>query len=84
MKSPVSNVGIIEEEGIRNGSNTKVLTTNTKNITGKKEPIESIICNPELKGLFFFLATIAHTQRSPVIKLAKVKKASKSKCISFI
>ena len=35
MKSPIRSVGIIEPEGIRNGSTTKALSTKTKAKTGK-------------------------------------------------
>jgi hypothetical protein len=37
MKSPSSSVGIIESEGIRNGSNKKDRITSTMRITGKKD-----------------------------------------------
>lgn len=37
MKSPIRSVGIIEPEGIRNGSTTKALSTKTKAKTGKKD-----------------------------------------------
>ena len=43
MKSPVNNVGIIDEEGILKGSKTKVLTAKTNINTGKKEPICSTV-----------------------------------------
>src|SRR4051812_48160862 len=37
MKSPSSNVGIIESDGIRNGSNKKDRITRTIRITGKND-----------------------------------------------
>jgi hypothetical protein len=36
MKSPISSVGIIEPDGILNGSTTNERSTNTARITGKK------------------------------------------------
>jgi hypothetical protein len=43
IKSPTSNVGTIELEGIRKGSNKNDRTTNTKNSTGKNERAYSTI-----------------------------------------
>jgi hypothetical protein len=41
MKSPTSSVGIIEPDGILNGSTTNERTTNTARITGKKLAVYS-------------------------------------------
>ena len=42
MRSPTSSVGIIEPDGIRNGSNRNERNTNTTRITGKKPAGNSI------------------------------------------
>ena len=52
MKSPTSNVGIIELDGIRNGSYKNERTTKTINKTGKNERAYSTNTGSETSFIF--------------------------------
>lgn len=73
MKSPIRSVGIIEPEGIRNGSTTKALSTKTKAKTGKKdlENLSNILSwrfelSKTAYSALFLLATLYETIMRPV------------------
>ena len=85
MKSPIRSVGIIEPEGIRNGSTTKALSTKTKAKTGKKdlENLSNILswrpASPKAKlSVLFPLATLYETIMRPVLTDNKKSMAVKS------
>jgi hypothetical protein len=88
MKSPIRSVGIIEPEGIRNGSTTNALSTKTNAKTGKND-LENLSTTlffrtalPNFKLLEFFLSVILYiTIMSPVLTDNKKSIAVKSQTI---
>jgi hypothetical protein len=80
IKSPTNKVGIIDPDGIRNGSIKNERKINTINITGKNERaystmIGSCVCLRAAKNI------VSINQINPVIALAKTKIVGKSKVI---
>src|SRR3989338_7165076 len=98
MKSPISRVGIIDAEGIRNGSATNDRKRRTTKKIGKKERAVSTINGsfvmfpasvsgnlssiPLLRPGANFQASTA--QIKPLLIVKNTSKAEKSKFISFI
>src|SRR3954470_10986107 len=90
MKSPSSKVGIIESEGIRNGSNRKERITSTIRITGKKDRAYSTTIGsrtgagvaPDAVATCTRCGLHSHAsspQITPVMRVATVRMNEKSK-----
>src|SRR3546814_19487249 len=78
MKSPTSNVGIIEPEGMRNGSATNERSINTTKMTGKNERQKSTkalglstASTPSLARRLGPSKRLSSTQTRPVCRVSR-------------
>src|SRR6185436_1393791 len=80
MKSPISSVGIIDPDGILNGSTRKERSRNTIRITGKKliEYSTHQGCLSSFR-LFFLSTNLSSSQTSPVTSSSSSRKPAKPK-----
>src|SRR5690625_1365438 len=83
MKSPIHNVGIMEPEGILNGSNRKDRNTRTSSKTGNSEPRVSVVL-PSAPDASLPLRrgrsqNFSSTQSTAATRVSKVRISAKSR-----
>ena len=84
MKSPTSNVGIIDPEGIRNGSIINDLMKSTINSMGNNEARNSVVYEARLLNLYNFCKMNDTPQIKVNIKRRAVKSILFFRCHKFI